>query len=288
MTQWGFDWAWYRPPSTKWLKDQGCDFVCRYVSPDTTGKNITKAEARSLRKAGVDVVLNYEWTASEALGGTDAGTRAGRLARAQAQAVGYPHGASVYFSVDFDASASQMAAIARYLRGANQALGPYEVGVYGGYETVKAMLDRGACEFAWQTYAWSGGRVDHRAQLYQYLNGAKYDHDRSQHENFGSWVTHKHRAAGAVYPGDRGRQVKRLQRRLNLRRGRRSKRLAVDGIYGPQSQSEARHFKSQHRGLGSHARFGPPAFHELAKAVKRYRRRHPVRYRRRIKKERAS
>jgi hypothetical protein len=46
-----------------------------------------------------------------------------------------------------------------------------QVGIYGGYGPVKRALDGGHAKWAWQTYAWSGGRWNSRAQLQQYSNG---------------------------------------------------------------------------------------------------------------------
>src|SRR5581483_4783081 len=52
----GVDYAWGRPGGAT-LRAQGYTFAARYLSYDTTGKNITAAEANSLHAAGVDVVV---------------------------------------------------------------------------------------------------------------------------------------------------------------------------------------------------------------------------------------
>jgi hypothetical protein len=43
----GVDYAWARP-SQSGLKSEGYTFACRYLSSDTTGKNLSASEATSL------------------------------------------------------------------------------------------------------------------------------------------------------------------------------------------------------------------------------------------------
>lgn len=103
-----------------------------------------------------------------------------------------PAGRPIFFAVDFDASSGQEAAISTYLDGAASVLGKAGTGVYGGYTVVKHALDGDHCRWAWQTYAWSGGKWDTRAQLQQYSNdhvigGVGLDYDRSTKSDFGQW-----------------------------------------------------------------------------------------------------
>src|SRR5690348_1179506 len=60
----GVDYSWARP-SPAHLKAEGYHFAARYLSYDTTGKNITAAEANALRAAGIDVVSNWEQGGSD-------------------------------------------------------------------------------------------------------------------------------------------------------------------------------------------------------------------------------
>jgi len=113
-------------------------------------------------------------------------------AAAQAKSCGMPAGRPIYFAVDFDASSSQQSAINAYLDGAASVLGKNRTGIYGGYNPVKRALDGGHCAWAWQTYAWSGGKWDSRAQLQQYSNdhtigGVGLDYDRSTKNDYGQW-----------------------------------------------------------------------------------------------------
>src|SRR4051794_19595362 len=117
MSVFGVDYAWGRPGTTA-LRSAGAKFVCRYLSHDTTGKNLTPAEARQLTSAGLWIVVVGEWTAQGALGGHAAGAADAKAARRQADDCGMPAGRPIYFAVDFDAGSGQQAAINSYLDGA--------------------------------------------------------------------------------------------------------------------------------------------------------------------------
>ena len=187
----GVDYAWGRP-SIRALQNAGVQFACRYLSHDTTGKNLDRAEAQSLSDAGIWVVVVWESTASRALDGYDAGAQDARDADSQAAAYGMPAGRPIYFAVDFDAGSGDQGAINSYLDGAASVLGHGRVGIYGGYYPVKRALDGGHATWGWQTYAWSGGQWDPRAQLQQYSNdhiidGVGLDYDRATKDDYGQW-----------------------------------------------------------------------------------------------------
>jgi hypothetical protein len=191
----GVDYAWGRPGATA-LKNAGVKFVCRYLSHDTTGKNLTAAEAKQLTAAGIWIVVVWESTANRALSGHAAGVADAKAARQQAAACGMPAGRPIYFAVDFDANAAQQAAINSYLDGAASVLGRDRVGLYAGYYVVKRAFDAKKITWGWQTYAWSGGHWDKRAQIQQYsnnhkINGVGVDYDRSMTGDYGQWQVNK-------------------------------------------------------------------------------------------------
>src|SRR5437764_7148845 len=64
----GVDYAWSRP-SPNGLHNEGYTFAARYLSHDTSGKNISAGEAAALWSAGVDTVVVWESTATAVLGG---------------------------------------------------------------------------------------------------------------------------------------------------------------------------------------------------------------------------
>ena len=186
----GIDYAFGRPTMAA-LKAAGIKFVCRYLS-HSPSKNLTPAEARKLTDAGIWIVVVWETTAKRALAGHAAGAADARDARAQARDCGMPDDRPVYFAVDWDASSGQQATINAYLDGAASVLGRDQVGIYGGYGPVRRALNGGHAKWAWQTYAWSGGRWDSRAQLQQYSNGhtiggVDCDYDRAEASDYGQW-----------------------------------------------------------------------------------------------------
>lgn len=173
------------------VKAAGAHFVCRYVSTPGNPKNLSKHEADALKAAGLGVVVVFETTANRALAGHAAGASDAQTARQQAAACGAPSGRPIYFAVDFDAT-GHTASVNAYLAGAASVLGKTGTGVYGGLAAVKAALDAGIVAYAWQTYAWSGGAWDKRAQLQQYENGKtlaghSVDYDRAMTADYGQW-----------------------------------------------------------------------------------------------------
>jgi hypothetical protein len=191
MSVFGVDYSWGRPGAAA-LRRAGVKFACRYLSHDTTGKNLTLAEARQLSNAGIWLVVVWQTTATRALSGRDGGVADARTARRQADACGMPDGRPIYFAVDFDASAGQQSTINAYLDGAASVLGRDRVGLYAGYYPMKRAFDAKKITWGWQTYAWSGGRWDGRAHIQQYsndhrINGAAVDYDRAVKDDYGQW-----------------------------------------------------------------------------------------------------
>ena len=189
--RYGIDYAWGRP-APGIIRADGYSFAARYLSDDTSGKNLSAGEADALRAAGVDVVVVWESGGSDALDGYATGAAQARAAEAQARACGQPEGRPIYFAVDFDASAAEEGAIGSYFDGVASVLGRERTGVYGGYYVVKRLFDAGKVKWGWQTYAWSGGQWDGRAQLRQILNGINVggvdsDRDEAVAADFGQW-----------------------------------------------------------------------------------------------------
>lgn len=191
----GVDYAFSRPDITC-LRNNGYSFACRYVwsgQVPPSAKLLQKAEADRLKAAGFRIVSNFESWANRCLDGYAAGQADARVAVANTVAAGGPSSAVVYFSVDFDASGTQLTgAVAQYFRGACSILGVARVGVYGGYRSVKSIVDQGLAEWIWQTYAWSGGVWDHRANIRQVRNGVNLcggdlDLNEAHSAQIGAW-----------------------------------------------------------------------------------------------------
>ncbi len=142
------------PDTAKELKDSGYQFVGRYYSRTThiAGKKLTRDEALTLSNAGLQIVAVYEdGPTSYAYFSADRGTADAEGAMEQAAEVGQPEGTAIYFTVDYDAQASEIAGnITDYFKAINAAIGTkYIVGVYGSGATCQAILDAGLAKVAW-------------------------------------------------------------------------------------------------------------------------------------------
>ncbi|OXR46682.1 putative peptidoglycan hydrolase [Nocardia cerradoensis] len=190
----GLDYAGGRPDPQA-IRAAGYDFVVRYLSdggPGLPGKLLTPDEADGLRRAGVDIVANWETTANRMLGGFPAGQYDATLALAQAQACGMPTGRPIYFSADWDAAEDEQGPIDDYLRGAASVLGAENVGIYGGYWPASRALNDQTAQWEWQTDAWSGGNTDDRRKMHQrieqvWVDGVQCDVNEAVVDDFGQW-----------------------------------------------------------------------------------------------------
>lgn len=186
----GCDFAFKPYPDIGALKTAGIRFVGRYASGQA-GKDITPAEARAYREAGIDVVLFNETTGTSILTGGEAGgafdaTTADEIAKA----CGLP-GCPIYFTDDSNSPLPDDERIAAYLRGAAAKIGKDRVGGYGGLAFVSYVLDHDLVRFACQTVAWSGGIWDARVNIRQYyqvdIGGAHVDYDVAMKPDFGQF-----------------------------------------------------------------------------------------------------
>ena len=188
----GLDWSVAHPPRDAALMAAGVTFACRYLS-HSPAKNLKLLEADHLSSLGIDLVVVWETTANRANAGHDAGVADATSALNQANHLGMPDDRPIYFAIDFDATAHQLQhGITEYFQGVNEVLGVARTGVYGGLRQVGAMFDAGLVSYGWQTYAWSAGQWDPRAQIQQYRNnqtigGVSVDFDRATTADFGQW-----------------------------------------------------------------------------------------------------
>ena len=145
------------------LLSSGMSFVGRYYSRTThiEGKKLTQSEAVLISQSGLQLVAVYEDgpTSSSCLSG-EGGAEDGDGGIARAQAVGQPAGSVIYFTVDYDATAADIAGgITAYFSALDAALsGLYVVGVYGSGAVSTAMTAPGLAKIAWlaQSTGWTG------------------------------------------------------------------------------------------------------------------------------------
>lgn len=270
----GLDYAFAPHPSIAAIKAAGASFVCRYISAfaanDRNGKNLLASEKSALLAERISIVVVAEGAANRMLGGNAAGVADARHADAVVRALGMA-GLPIYFSCDFDASPAQQSPINAYLDGAASVVGLRRTGIYGGYYPVRRALDAGKAVFAWQTYAWSGGQWDSRAQLRQTLNdvtvgGASCDRNVSMAPDFGQWPrpgalpSRPAPAHPVLARGARGTAVSLLQTRLRAW----GANIAADGVFGPATLAAVRAFQKAHR-LAVDGIVGPATWAALLK-----------------------
>lgn len=179
----GIDFGWGSISAAS-AKALGAKFGCSYLSTDAA-KNWSKALIDSYHAAGLATVCVWETAAGRALDGQAAGQADAKQALAQARALGFPSSRPIYFAVDFDETPAQATQVAEYFKGVNSVLGVDRTGAYGGYWTVSRLFNAKLIKYGWQTYAWSGGQWDKRAQIQQYQNGPSFDHDRAMAADYG-------------------------------------------------------------------------------------------------------
>jgi len=168
------------------------DFVVRYVSPDTQNhphKRITLAEQNDYFAHDISVCYVWETTTSEATSGRAAGQRDAIDAATYVTSLGAPAGQPIYFAVDEDVPGS---AIDPYFRGICDKIGVARSGAYGSLRVIRYLFDQRLITYGWQTYAWSAGQLEARAQAYQYLNdqmmgGLNVDLDAAFTLDYGQW-----------------------------------------------------------------------------------------------------
>lgn len=196
----GIDYSYWRP-TRNGIAATGAKFVVRYLCQAASGKRLSTAEAAQIRSWGVDLVLVWEehhtagevGNSAEVLAGESSGKSVAEQAVAQAKAIGYPSGASIYFAVDFDATPAQITSgVLPYFRGIRSTIGPYSLGAYGSRRVLAALFDAGLIDYGWQPYAWNpDGSWEPRAQLRQVKGGTSdWDKDQAVAADFGSWDHH--------------------------------------------------------------------------------------------------
>jgi hypothetical protein len=188
----GVDYSFARPSPATLVAD-GYLFVGRYYAPaDGTedGKILFKSEADALIASGLSIIAVFEEGATNALNGYSQGVTDAQVAVAQANAAGQPPNRPIFFAIDFDASADGLGAIEPYFDGVASVVGLNRTGAYGGYFAINGLFNDGKIQWGWQTYAWSDGSWDPRAQARQIQNGilnGQADEDQSTASDFGQW-----------------------------------------------------------------------------------------------------
>jgi len=146
-------------------------------------------ELAAIRAAGLALCVVSETTAGRALAGYSAGRTDARIAVNYCASLGMPSDMVVYWAADMDFAGSTIDA---YARGWRDEIGVHRCGVYGGIDVIKWCFDHGQVSYGWQTFAWSEGHIDPRANAYQWMNsqslaGNTVDYDAALTSDYGQW-----------------------------------------------------------------------------------------------------
>lgn len=145
------------------LSTQGVQTVLRYYNHSNSRafprKRLELAEAQALSAHGMRIAVVFQQRQNrvadfDELKGVAAGRRAYRYAQ---DSIGQPAGSGIYFSVDFDASNSQVTNnVAPFFEGVKRAFDEesrgnpeYRVGAYGSGLVCGALTTRGLIELTW-------------------------------------------------------------------------------------------------------------------------------------------
>lgn len=145
------------------LKSKGVTTVIRYYnfrnSQQLPDKRLDPPEAQALAASGIQIAVVFQQGQNSALAFSDAqGFKAGLAAFRHARnKIGQPAGSGIYFSVDFDASTSEInQRIVPYFQGVRRAFsqesggGPsYRVGVYGSGLVSSTLTAKALIELTW-------------------------------------------------------------------------------------------------------------------------------------------
>ena len=184
--------SWDRP-DLNCLWNSGVRFLCRYGSGDPS-KDLSASELDKILARGMSVCVVHQYSKTQTAGGYSAGQADGRKADSFVAGLGMA-GLPVYFPCDQDYEAMSSAAKSSadaYFDGVKSVLGLARTGGYGDDTFCKRMFDTGRVTYGWNTYAWSEGGWETRAQLRQVKNdvtvcGGKIDWDEAWAPDHGQW-----------------------------------------------------------------------------------------------------
>jgi hypothetical protein len=171
---------------------------------------LSKDEADAICAAGMSVFTVFEAGAEPSLD-AETGSKHAGYAIDQAHAVGQPRGSAIYFALDSNLVAADVADAKAYFDGVTSVIaGEFEIGVYGDGTICKAMLDANICKFAWLSASrgYDGSRAFYASEAWslaqdpkinQPLAGIRVDYNESNGE-FGAFVVGEAVAVGAVAP----------------------------------------------------------------------------------------
>lgn len=139
--------------AAKCLAQLGFTFVARYYrSRKSSASRLTREEALAISAAGLNIVAVFEYAGTKASYFTaEQAMMDAKDALEQVAEVQQPVGSAIYFAVDYNATADDIAGpVTNYFTVINGALRPrFLPGVYGSGATCAALLAAGLADVAW-------------------------------------------------------------------------------------------------------------------------------------------
>lgn len=194
----------YDGPLPSILDLPGVAAMALYISRDP-GKCTTKEKVAAVQARGFQVVLNFEDSATRALDGAAAGEEDAAWCIAKSRELGAVVGSVIVPSYDYAYLDSRWAPTLGYGQKICLGIRPtgFVPGGYGDFTTSGLLRTDGLIDVQWQTSAWSSGRIDTRAHLYQHIYAPSYDLSDIRAAWFGGWGKNgaqTQTSAGGVQP----------------------------------------------------------------------------------------
>lgn len=179
-------------PGLDCIVSQGYSFVGRYIGGSPTLKNLDATELAEIRRRNLSVGVFRETT--QGFMYTDDGRVHAETCARLLHDLGMDD-AIVFYALDVDYRGlipSQLRAVDRFLQDAASITGGHRVGIYGSDDAIDHWVGLPYCQWGWQTYAWSNGRISPNAHLRQYRNGVSLcgglvDLNETYVDDFGQW-----------------------------------------------------------------------------------------------------
>ena len=169
----------------------GYKFAARYLSGDPgSGKDIRRPRRPRSRTRGSTSSSCGSRPGRDATDGYNQGVSDATAAKSEAATVVEPSTRPDLLRDRLRRGVERRRLDQRVLPGGRLRPRPVADGVYGGYYIVDELFNEGLVTFGWQTYAWSGGEWDSRAQLRQTDNGVdddQLDADDGMVTDYGQW-----------------------------------------------------------------------------------------------------
>lgn len=152
------DYSWARPTVDRYEGVMRYLYANRGTRPDLTG-----AEVNDLHQQGKPIGLIWQADKAGAGEGKQRGADDSQRANREADKLGAPDTAAIFYTVDADLSPEQ---VAGYFAGVRSVPGGRPVGIYGSARIIDWAHSEGI-PWRWQTRAWSRGVISKHAHLYQ-------------------------------------------------------------------------------------------------------------------------